>query len=97
MYHCETLSKRAFQKCMPCTVGLCYSSASENTQRAQAEQLPRSHHPEHMNNPNTLLPESSRAFLRHVYGCFYHDFSNVDVKGTQFHRQITLRNAADVQ
>ena len=45
-------------------------------------------------DPNTLLPESSRAFLRHVYGSFYHDFSNMDVKGTQFHWPITLRNAA---
>ena len=47
-----------------------------------------------LSNPNTLLPETSRAFLRHVYGCFYHDFSNIDVKGATFHWQLTLRSAA---
>ena len=41
-----------------------------------------------------LLPETSRAFLRHVYGCFYHDFSNMDVKGATFHWPLTLRSAA---
>ena len=36
-------------------------------------------------NHKDLLPEPVRAFLRHAYNCFYHDFSNVDVKDAEFH------------
>eukprot|EP00966_Prymnesium_polylepis_P017981 415076-Prymnesium_polylepis.1 len=34
-----------------------------------------------------LLPEPVRAFLRHAYNGFYHDFSDVDVKDAEFHWQ----------
>ena len=27
-----------------------------------------------------LLPEDTRAFLRHVYNHYYHDFANVEIK-----------------
>ena len=40
-----------------------------------------------------LGPEDSRAFLRHAYGQFYHDFSNVDLKDHTFVWQYTYRNA----
>ena len=41
----------------------------------------------------TLLPEDSRAFLRHAFNQFYHDFANVDMKGTAFHWPCTFRDA----
>ena len=41
----------------------------------------------------TLGPEIARAFLRHAYNVFYHDFSNVDVKGGRFIWQVTFREA----
>ena len=40
-----------------------------------------------------LGPEDARAFLRHAYGQFYHDFSNVDLKDHTFVWQYTYRNA----
>ena len=40
-----------------------------------------------------LLHEAARAFLRHAYNCFYHDFANVDLKDATFHWQFTF-NAA---
>ena len=40
-----------------------------------------------------LGPEDARAFLRHAYGEFYHDFSNVDLKDHTFVWQYTYRNA----
>ena len=42
---------------------------------------------------NVLLPEEARAFLRHAYNCFYHDFANVDLKDLQFIWQITFAHA----
>ena len=42
---------------------------------------------------NTLGPEIARAFLRHAYNVFYHDFSNVDVKNGRFIWQVTFREA----
>ena len=50
----------------------------------------------HDTGPNTnkeLLPEATRAFLRHAYNQFYHDFSNVDLKNINFVWQRTYRNA----
>ena len=38
-----------------------------------------------------LGPEDARAFLRHAYGQFYHDFSNVDLKDHTFVWQYTYR------
>ena len=46
-------------------------------------------------NNKDLLPEPVRAFLRHAYNCFYHDFSNVDVKDAEFHWQTTYCNAVE--
>ena len=40
-----------------------------------------------------LGPPDARAFLRHAYGQFYHDFSNVDLKHTHFTWQLTFYNA----
>jgi len=40
-----------------------------------------------------LGPEDARAFLRHAYGQFYHDFSNVDLKDHKFVWQYTYRDA----
>jgi hypothetical protein len=40
-----------------------------------------------------LGPEIARAFLRHAYNVFYHDFSNVDVKNGHFVWQVTFREA----
>ena len=37
-----------------------------------------------------LLPEAARAFLRHAYNCFYHDFANVELKDAAFHWQLTF-------
>ena len=42
---------------------------------------------------NKLLPEAARAFLRHAYNCFYHDFANVDLKDLKFIWQITFAHA----
>ena len=42
---------------------------------------------------NTLGPEVARAFLRHAYNIFYHDFANVDIKKTRFIWQVTYREA----
>ena len=39
------------------------------------------------------MPESARAFLRHAFNQFYHDFANVDVKGGQFFWEVTYREA----
>ena len=41
----------------------------------------------------TLLPEPVRAFLRHAYNQFYHDFANVDIQGTIFTWQATFLSA----
>ena len=46
-------------------------------------------------NNKDLLPEPVRAFLRHAYDCFYHDFSNVDVKDAESHWQTTYCNAVE--
>ena len=46
-----------------------------------------------MQSPNELLPEDSRAFLRHAYNQFYHDFSNVDLKDTNFYWHLTFSSA----
>ena len=50
---------------------------------------------------NPLGPEVARAFLRHVFQHFYHDFSNVDLKDTKFcwehtyySELVTFREAA---
>ena len=40
-----------------------------------------------------LGPEIARAFLRHAYNVFYHDFSNVDVNNGRFVWQVTYREA----
>ena len=40
-----------------------------------------------------LGPEEARAFLRHVFNHFYHDFSNVDLKGITFIWQRTYLSA----
>jgi|EP00966_Prymnesium_polylepis_P333896 hypothetical protein len=40
-----------------------------------------------------LLPEDSRAFLRHAYNQFFHDFSNVDLKDTNFYWHLTFSSA----
>ena len=40
-----------------------------------------------------LGPEDACAFLRHAYGKFYHDFSNVDLKDHTFVWQYTYRDA----
>ena len=40
-----------------------------------------------------LGPEDARAFLRHAYGQFYHDFSNVDLKDHTFDWRYTYRDA----
>ena len=40
-----------------------------------------------------LGPEAARAFLRHAYNVFYHDFANVDVKQGKFIWQVTYREA----
>ena len=46
-----------------------------------------------IDGPNTLLPEEARAFLRHAYNQFYHDFANVDVKQVPFHPEVTYAHA----
>jgi hypothetical protein len=46
-----------------------------------------------MQSYSTLLPEMARAFLRHAYGCFYRDFSNVDTKGRRFIWEFTYKSA----
>ena len=33
---------------------------------------------------DTLGPIEARAIIRHAYGCFYNDFSNVDLQGKRF-------------
>ena len=44
--------------------------------------------------PNNILgPETARAFLRHAFGCFYDDFSKVDLSGHIFLWQVTFRTA----
>ena len=40
-----------------------------------------------------LGPEDARAFLRHVFNHFYHDFSNTDLKGSTYVWQITYYSA----
>ena len=35
------------------------------------------------------MPESARAFMRHAFNQFYHDFANVDVKDIPFRWQTT--------
>ena len=40
-----------------------------------------------------LLPEEARAFLRHVYNHYYHDFANVEIKGVAFHPITTFDRA----
>jgi len=42
-----------------------------------------------------LLPDTARAFLRHAFNCFYHDFANVDVKEAKFHWQMTYCDAVE--
>ena len=37
-----------------------------------------------------LLPEDERAFLRHVYNHYYHDFANVEIKDIAFHPITTF-------
>ena len=44
-------------------------------------------------SPTTLLPEAARAFLRHAYNQFYHDFANVDLKQIPFHYEVTYASA----
>ena len=46
-----------------------------------------------MASPEKLLPEACCAFLRHAYNQFYHDFSNVDLKGTNFYWCLTFSSA----
>ena len=46
-----------------------------------------------MVSPEKLLPEPCCAFLRHAYNQFYHDFSNVDLKGTNFYWCLTFSSA----
>ena len=46
-----------------------------------------------MRTPTVLLPEVARAFLRHAFQHFYHDFANVDVKEGTFTWQYVYRNA----
>ena len=46
-----------------------------------------------IDGPTTLLPEEARAFLRHAYNRFYHDFANVDVKLVPFHPVVTYAHA----
>ena len=46
-----------------------------------------------MANGTTLLPEDSRAFLRHVYNHYYHDFANVEIKDSAFHPITTFDRA----
>ena len=38
---------------------------------------------------DTLGPIEARAIIRHAYGCFYNDFSNVDLQGKRFVPQLT--------
>ena len=40
-----------------------------------------------------LGPEIARAFLRHAFGCFYDDFSNVDLNDKVFLWQVTFHTA----
>ena len=42
-----------------------------------------------------MLPEATRAVIRHVYNQFYHDFSNIDLLGTTFVWQRTFADALD--
>ena len=46
-----------------------------------------------IDDTRALLPEATRAFLRHAYNHFYHDFANVDLKEAAFHWQLTYNNA----
>ena len=46
-------------------------------------------------NRKDMLQVPACAFLRHAYNCFYHDFSNVDVKDAEFHWQITYCDAVE--
>eukprot|EP00966_Prymnesium_polylepis_P310704 7178587-Prymnesium_polylepis.1 len=46
-----------------------------------------------MASPEELLPETCCAFLRHAYNQFYHDFSNVDLKCTNFYWHLTFNSA----
>ena len=46
-----------------------------------------------LQSPTELLPEDARAFLRHAFNHFYHDFANVDLKGHIFNWQYVYRNA----
>ena len=50
---------------------------------------------------HAYIAEEARAFMRHLFNHFYHDFSNVDMKGLSFQWQqtyvsalITFREAA---
>ena len=43
-----------------------------------------------LKNRTELLSEPSRAFLRHVYNQFYHDFANVDIKAGTFIPEVTF-------
>jgi len=45
------------------------------------------------NSDDPLGPEDARAFLRHVFNHFYHDFSNTDLKSSNFNWQITYYSA----
>ena len=40
-------------------------------------------------DPDPLGPEEARAFLRHAFNHFYHDFANVDLKSSAFTWQST--------
>ena len=40
-------------------------------------------------DPDPLGPEEARAFLRHAFNQFYHDFANVDLKHSTFRWQST--------
>ena len=40
-----------------------------------------------------LGPEDARAFLRHAFDAFYHDFADVDMKQQKFIWQCTFHNA----
>ena len=40
-------------------------------------------------DPNPLGPEDARAFLRHAFNHFYHDFANVELKKIPFIWQST--------
>ena len=37
-----------------------------------------------MKSRDNLLPEPTRAFLRHAFGCFYDSFSQIDLTNRPF-------------